>query len=362
MRNATESDRSGDRKRAFIQSLEADLGALGLDLGSLPDTPRAQLALADFHGRRIREQSYASRPTLANAPVASPVRPNRLRPTLHFCDSAADNRLYETTRLIQRIPSGRRIGRQVRILVYDSAQEEPALIGAIGLASPLYRLGCRDRYLDWAGSSKLSIRHSGLRRTMDLAVCVSTPAYSGLRVTKLLAMLALTSPVAERYASRYGEPLLAVVTTCGTGAHCACFNRIMIRPSGLFKKVGETAGYTTGHFSNATIRAARRLVLGTDGASDIMRSAAEALPVLRTALKRLELPHEKLLRMGVRKAVYIAECYPGSVTALRNADPAPKGQYLTIAEVVQFWSDRVVKVGQWAGRSGGLIGESDAVG
>jgi len=331
-----------DRQQAFIRSLDADLRILGLNVNSLPLLPLTQ---SDYQGRRLCEQNREADLLLAaaNSREDSPVPASRseVQPTLHFCSSAADNRLYESLRLLQHVPSGRRLGRQVRVLVYDSAPTSPLLIGAFGLASPLYRLGCRDRVLGWEGSSNSEIRHFGLRRTMDLAVCVTTPTYSGMRITKLLAMLAVSAPVVERYSLRYGEPLLAVVTTCASGSHCACFNRIMVRRGGLFRKVGETAGYTTSHFSNATIRAARELVLGPRMISDVMRSHAEALPVLRTAMRRLRLPHERLLRMGIPKAVYMAECFPGALSVLRAAASTKSGSYLTVDEAVKFWRSRI---------------------
>src|ERR1700674_2141572 len=333
------TDSVRDRELVFIRSLEADLRLQGINLNSLPDStmPPPQ---TDYQGRRLRVQNDGAFYQLSRQedPLASSLR---LQPQLHFCQSAADNRLYESVRLVQRVPSGRRLGRQLRVLVYDTAQPDAALIGAIGLASPLYRLGSRDRHLGWASSSSSAIRHFGLRRTMDLAVCVSTPAYAGLRVTKLLAMISVSAPVAERFASRYDEPLLAVITTCASGTHCPCFNRIMIRPGGLFKKVGATAGYTTGHFSNATIKAARELVLGSSSRSDVMRTSAEALPVLRTAMKRLKLPHERLLRMGVHKAVYVAECYPGALNALRDGTTVTLGLYLTLSEALEFWRSNI---------------------
>jgi hypothetical protein len=333
------SDLENDRRAVFLRSLEADLQLQNLNLGSLsePSTPHPQ---ADYLGRRKGNQSPETRLQLSGSEERHSVSTAEFEPHLHFCESASDNRLYESLRLQQRVPSGRRLGRQLRVLVYDSSQS--GLVGAIGLASPLYRLGCRDRYFGWAAPSSPAIRHFGLRRTMDLAVCVSMPSYSGTRMTKLLAMLAISKPVAERYAARYGEPLLAVITTCGTGLHCACFNRIMIRTGGLFKKVGETAGYTTSYFSNATIRAARELVLGANGTSSVMVSRGEGLPVLRTAMKRLKLPHERLLRMGVHKAVYIAVSYQGALPALREADPSGAGEYLTVSEAVEFWRSRVV--------------------
>jgi len=257
---------------------------------------------------------------------------------MHFCESALDNRMFEEVRLTQAVPSGRRLGRQLRVLVYDDSQEPPLLVGAIGLASPIYRLSCRDRFLGWHESGA---RLFGLRRAMDLAVCVSTSAYADMRMSKLLAILSVSAPIAHRYFSRYGEPLLAVITTCASGSHCACFNRIMLRPGGLFRKVGETSGYTTTPFSNATIKAARQLVLGNDNASDVMRRGAAALPVLRTAMRRLSLPEEKLLRMGVRKGVYVAECFPGALEMLRRERRSAATNYLSVGEAVQFWQSRV---------------------
>jgi uncharacterized protein DUF4338 len=354
------TDSVGDRQLVFMRSLEADLRLQGINLNSLPDsyTPSPQ---ADYQGRRLRVQNGEPAIELSRHEDHRLASSLRLQPQLHFCQSAADNRLYESLRLLQRVPSGRRLGRQLRVLVYDSAQPNPALVGAIGLASPLYRLGSRDRHLGWASSSSAAIRHFGLRRTMDLAVCVSTPAYAGMRVSKLLAMISVSAPLAEHYASRYDEPLLAVITTCASGSHCACFNRIMIRPGGLFRKVGETAGYTTSHFSNATIKAARELVLGSSATSDVMRSSAEALPVLRTAMKRLKLPHERLLRMGVHKAVYVAECYPGALTALRSGDSVKAGAYLTLSEAVEFWRSRISVAGVMPDSSNSLrVGTSNA--
>jgi hypothetical protein len=179
---------------------------------------------------------------------------------------------------------------------------------------------------------------------MDLAVCVVTPAFAGLRITKLLAMIAISQPVAKRYEARYGEPLLAVTTTCARGLHCACFNRIMLRPGGLYRKIGTTAGYTTSHFSNQTIKAARDFVLDGDGRSaDVLRGKALALPVLRTAMKRLRLPHEDLLKLGLRKAVYFAETFPGARIALEYGESSESGKCFELDEIVTFWRTRLLK-------------------
>jgi hypothetical protein len=117
----------------------------------------------------------------------------------------------------------------------------------------------------------------------------------------------------------------------------------MLRRGGLYKKIGETAGYSTTPFSNATIKAARRMVLGTRMTSDIMHGNSAALPVLRTAMRRMSLPHEKLLRMGVRKGVYLAESFPGAVSCLRDPESKPSGRNITVSEAVEFWQSRIAR-------------------
>jgi hypothetical protein len=94
---------------------------------------------------------------------------------------------------------------------------------------------------------------------MDMPVCVALPDWAGLRGGKLVAALACSAEIADLFASRYsdrlprGGSLLAIVTLCATGAHCPIFNRIMLRPGGLFRSIGMTAGFSIAFVSDTTI-------------------------------------------------------------------------------------------------------------
>jgi hypothetical protein len=127
-------------------------------------------------------------------------------------------------------------------------------MGAIGLASPTYALAARDRVLNWSGTQARPTKERGMRRLMDLATCVSLPPYSLLLCGKLLAALALSDEVAKEFERKYSEPLLALTTTCATGLHCPIFHRIMLRPGGLYQRIGETAGWTLSWVSSGTLR------------------------------------------------------------------------------------------------------------
>ena len=73
----------------------------------------------------------------------------QIQPVIHVCRTRSDNDLFHYCRLLQSFPTANSVGRQLRVLVFDEGQDRPALMGAIGLASGLYSLACRDRFLGW---------------------------------------------------------------------------------------------------------------------------------------------------------------------------------------------------------------------
>ena len=176
------------------------------------------------------------------------VQPDQIKPKIYICRTRAENEIFHYCRLLQSFPTASLIGRQLRALVFDEGQGRPLLMGAIGLSSSPYSLSCRDKFLHW--ESKQTLLNKGLDALMQLAVCMSWPPYSYLLGGKLMAALALSKTVADGYQLKYksrlrrGTKLLGLVTICAGGEHCPIFNRIMLRSGGLYRRVGETAGYT----------------------------------------------------------------------------------------------------------------------
>ena len=156
-----------------------------------------------------------------------PISLSRIEPVVTMCKTGEDIQLFEYCRLSQRVPSGRRIGRQIRSLVFDVGQLGRRLIGAIGLASPMYALACRDAYLEWSGSAARARKEAGLRRLMDLHLCIALPPYSAVFGGKLLAALALSDSFNQEFRRRYDDPLLAVTTSCATGLHCPILTELV---------------------------------------------------------------------------------------------------------------------------------------
>jgi Druantia protein DruA len=339
----------------FARSVVRDLRVAGIEAGveCKDDTPWFVLRPgATLNAERIRDsQRQRARKLLRRAqshaaallPEGSLVSPTRITPVLRLCESSDDIALFEYCRLSQAVPSGQRIGRQIRALVFDVGQmNSPLLMGAIGLASPVYTLKCRDQLLHWTGSAARTTKERGLRRMMDLHLCVALPPYSSFLGGKLLAALAVSSHLSTEFGRRYRDRLLAIASSCATGIHCPIFNRIGLRRGGLYRRIGTTAGYTLSWMSPATLRLARRVADSDLGVTphSILAFDSKPLIVVRKALKVLGLPFEPLLRLGRPRGVYLAAASPDGLDLLqRGASKLPPIQELPTEVVIDHWRE-----------------------
>lgn len=261
------------------------------------------------------------------------LKPNLINPSIHFCVSKEDRSIFRLCLMLQSVPPQKLLYRQILAVVRDTGHPRSPVIGVFGLASSGQVLACRDRLLKWDFSP--AAKKKGLRRSMQLAVCVAVPPYSYLRGGKLVAALAASKLVADQFYKKYHpDRLEAISTTSARGLHSPIFNRVMVRPGGLYKRIGETSGYSTLIFSRATLAAARALVKRRDGFCPDNR----AIQMLKRALNLCNAPREQIMRLGVRKGVYLAvQKSPGS-----PASPNSAGKWPTEDEIVRYWKTHVV--------------------
>jgi hypothetical protein len=226
-------------------------------------------------------------------------------------------------------------------LVFDGSGGDRRLMGAFGLNSSPYSLRARDTYLKWNGAGGDDRKRVGLLCVLDMPLCISLPPYSRLLGGKLVAGLALTDLVnaafVEKYSARLprGGSLLAVVTLCATGLHCPIFNRIMLRPGGMYRRVGATAGFSTAFVSDRTIHFARGVVRE---AKKEMRKPlfAKSMRIVKSALETCGLPGERLLKLGVQKGVYVGTADSRAIDGLRTQE-FHQVKRPTIDEVTNYW-------------------------
>lgn len=263
--------------------------------------------------------------------------PRQITPELQICRTTEEFALFRYCQLLQAVGPARLTGRQIRAIVIDRGHPIRPIIGVIGLSSSIFTVRVRDEYLGWS-ARRLQVKQRGLRHILDLRVCLAVPPYSYFHSGKLLASLAVSDSVQTEFARKYGENLLAVVTTCATGPHCPIFHRIMIKKGGLFRKVGETAGYSTDLFHPDTIHLAKRL------ASRTMPQGryTKLIRVLRIALRECGIEPESILQLGVRKGVYIATVSDDSLSVLREGGPGLGSVGLRVEDCIRFWRNRLL--------------------
>lgn len=169
-------------------------------------------------------------------------QPSTVQPTLQIVDfsSDRDRSIVEYLRLYQSVTTGRRVGRQMGLLVWDDGQTaHRPLIGAAVLTSPRYSQRLRDHYLGWTTHrSRASpqfdedakrVREDGLARMMQLSMVCALRPYSKLAGARLVAMAPFTEVGQQAFASAcksQADPdLAAIVTTSGKGPSGFPFRR-----------------------------------------------------------------------------------------------------------------------------------------
>jgi hypothetical protein len=261
-----------------------------------------------------------------------------IKPKIIFCKTRTHFDLFHLCRLLQSVPSSRLLYRQIAALVIDVGQPAMPVMGAFGLASPIYSLHSRDGFFDWNGSSPHK-KQLGLANCMQLNVCVAVPPYNVIRGAKLVAALAASGTVGREYERRYRVPLFAITTTSAMGTHSPVFHRFMIRRGGLYRKVGQTSGYSSLLFSKETICAAKAVVRRMDGLCP--NTTDRPMRTLKRALNLCGLPRERFVRLAFPKGVYVAVADDKSLAALRStARRSHRPRWPMVDDVIAFWRAR----------------------
>ena len=202
---------------------------------------------------------------------------SKIKPEIRICNTRAEKNIYRYYRQSQKVPNSSGVGRRFSALVYDIGQTRDVLMGVIGLAGTAYSIEDRDKFLEWShiDSKAKIVKHAGLRRIMELSICMAIPPYNFLYGGKLMAILSLSNPIQAEFQKRYPDDmLLALITTGATGNHAPIFNRIRLNQitpvdiynsynNEMFKHIGATSESTTIMLTDKTIELARRIAEGS---------------------------------------------------------------------------------------------------
>jgi len=215
------------------------------------------------HSPQRRERQLAERAwldahraaVLTRFAEACEVDPGKIKPVLVPVTSGTpDADLFRAATLLWSIPVSRGYGRRMRFLVRDEANGK--LIGIFALGDPVFNLKDRDEWIGW----DVAARRQRISSVMDLYICGAVPPYNFLLGSKLVASLATSQEVVDRFRQRYSgqrgiisglvKPAeLLVITTTSALGRSSLYNRLRLptEPATAFDEIGYTRGW--GHFS-----------------------------------------------------------------------------------------------------------------
>lgn len=262
-------------------------------------------------------------------------------PIVQCCQTERDFALFRFCCLMQTVPTPHLSFRRMIFLVRDSGHPKHPLMGVFALSSPGYSISCRDDFLGWKKQG-VKLRSKFLNSCMQLSVCMAVPPYSFIRAGRLVSSCVFTDVVADEFDCRYGhEPPLLGVTTSAAGLHAPIFNRIMLRPGGLYQRIGTTAGYSTTHFGSRTMIAAKRLVVAKDGYN--VRIVNHPIRMLKRALNLCNLSREPFVQLGAAKGVYLGASESSAIQILRGEIPTRRVRSFTENDISIWWQKDLEK-------------------
>ncbi len=125
------------------------------------------------------------------------------------------------------------IGRIICILVKDSVTQK--YLGIMSLSSDIINMEDRDKAIGWSNESKIT--NKKLNHLMNLSTCVSIQPFGyNFNGGKLLAKLAFSKEVIDKFYEKFNQNLLAIVTT-GLYGKSVQYDRL-----DEIKYVGKTKG------------------------------------------------------------------------------------------------------------------------
>ena len=269
--------------------------------------------------------------------------PDKIKPELVEVHSGSKEALlFRYASLHWSIPVSSGYGRRLRYLVMD--QHTDKVMGLFGLGDPVFSLGHRDQWIGW----NYEDRKERLHHVVDAFVLGSVPPYSSLIGGKLIALLATSNEVRERFKQKYKDKKsvirkrkntgdIAMITTTSALERSSMYNRLkcaepnLSRQRGIpvehlekrlaFQRVGHTQGYGEFHFSNGIYGALTAYAKSNSTATASHASWGDGFrnrqEVVQKALGKLGLP-KSWLNHGIKREIYVAELASNTCAFLRG--------------------------------------------
>lgn len=263
----------------------------------------------------------------------SEVRIEKINPYLVLVEKRRERDIWNYALTQWRIPVSEGYGRRMRFLVFDEFNGK--LIGLLGLSSPLYALGLRDKHIGWGKE----VKKEKLKNIMTAYVLGAVYPYNQEnKGSKLIAMLAQSIVVQKTFARNYSTPTrkqpLALIESFGG------FGESPMYKDTNWQFLGLTKGNCTSHFCFPLVwdiikrNADPELMAQTNIFTD---KGYWRLRVIHSALDNLGLPSDSLINVGFQRAHYVLPLLENTLDYLSGRDFHFYPDSDSIESITQQW-------------------------
>ena len=243
------------------------------------------------------------------------------------------------------VPYEKAYGRQMRYIVWDKHHE--AVIGLIGLQSPILSWAPRDQYLSISASE----RDYWVNQSMSAQRLGALPPYNTVLGGKLIAMLMTSDKLRKDFRKKYSEKTtilrkrelpanLLFVTTTGAFGKSSIYTRLKFREDWLAKFIGYSNGSGSFHISNEIYE---KLLLMLDKKGINVRRGYGNGPSRKMRLIRqgmTELGYKNGGFHGVKRAVYLFSFAKNLEKLIIGKNQRPLWHHRREDDLTDFWKTR----------------------
>ena len=242
------------------------------------------------------------------------VNPEAIAPELIEVEAKSlESDLFRLASLLWSVPVSQGFGRRIRFLVRD--KYNGCLIGLFAIGDPVFNLSARDNFIGWTHHDRVK----RLTHVMDAYVVGALPPYSHLIGGKLVAALVASQEVRDAYERKYlglesviskkeNRARLVLLTTTSALGRSSIYNRLSIPHGPNFLRIGVTKGFGHFHLSGQIFEALRAYLEHERhpyaSGHGFGMGPNWKIRVVRTALEKLGINGDSVLRHGIEREVY----------------------------------------------------------
>jgi len=319
----------------------------------------------DYYGRKGRRNAHriAKRERIASRAGFIRSKLELIRPTLLDGDAIdiekIEPRLVEVTpgsreEIIFRwwnlvwwsLPYEHPYGRQMRFLVWD--RHHKAVIGLIGLQSPILSWNVRDQHLDIPAQS----RDLWVNQSLSAQRLGAVPPYNQILGGKLVALLMTSDGIAGKFAQKYSgiktimrkrelPARLLFITTTGAYGKSSVYHRLNYQGDKVAEFIGYSQGSGSFHIPNGLFEDMLEYLdhRGFDVSRGFGSGPSKKLRLIDQALGLLGVRNGA--EHGIQRAVYLFP-FVKNLNDVISSDARPLRYHRRVGELTDFWKERWV--------------------